>query len=562
MALLNFRSPLRAKGGSADIRDAAACKAWLTALGRTGSQESVAGISEYLRDGVSSSLSPLVRLQILDPLRVSIHVALREHIEQDEFRSLPLSTAEVSPVWNLMDAAGLLREADLRLIVPLSDLKSAATSEDQHHLTALHRALDLHAQLMTLCLVLRVAVPLIDWELHCQLGQRVRDLNAQDVPRPDPLHVAFSHTCREAFVTPVFMALVDPASLTRLEFQIVRAFARKYSNRVGYRIDSSAHPVVRAAARPVNNPGPTLTLGEYQVRFDSQRVYGSLEKRLEALDQGSSPAQIGFGERIALASSRALLQRMMQQWGAITVTNIDAPDQVWDKPDYKDSFALLSVPPPREKVDKSRSMYNNGAYSYRKERRDGLTSLHLALQNGRIDNLLVDAETWHMEGAAPDQYLCVRRQPTPRISTNQLVLLKPGPKDASSPLMLGYGYGLQQSVNEDAAGRIRPIMAHVVRVKLLRGLPVRVSAAAEEVEFDRAFMLVEGDNEDLYSSATSELRDRVVRDAASCSIVLPLAGYRPQRALRVVAGGAVMKLVCEELLWRGLDFDLVQFSLI
>jgi len=181
-----------------------------------------------LREASGANQAPDVRLQVLEPLRAALYMALRENAELDEFRTLPLQTAEVSPVWELFDAFGLLRDAYRSLIIPLAD-EPPLPGDDRPQLTALHRAIELQAQRLSLCLVLRLAVPVPEWEMLCRLGQTVRELDVHDITRPDPYQASYSQTCREAFVAPIYMALCDPAVLTRVEFKAVRAFARKFA---------------------------------------------------------------------------------------------------------------------------------------------------------------------------------------------------------------------------------------------------------------------------------------------------------------------------------------------
>jgi len=563
MALLKLFSGNQAKRGYSDFKDAAACRAWLHGLGRPGSPELIAAIGDFLREARQDQSPPVGRVAILDVLRVAVFGALHEHTEQDEFRALPLSTAEVTPLWALLDTAALLRDAWFAQVALLADVPPQA-SDDRPQITALHRAIDLHAQILMLCLTLRVVVPESAWEMHCMLGQKVRDLDAHDLARPDPLHAVQSHTCREAFVAPVFLALADPAVLNRTELQLMRAFARRFAGRVPYRIDLAGAPSNRPTARPAVNPGPVLKLGQYQVRFDSQRVYVSLEKRIEALNQGTTPAQMGMGERLSAGGARVLIVRMMRVWGAVQVDNIEAPETHWQAPPYDETLALLTTSVAADASGKKGAMpvANVNVYTYRRERRDGLTRSRDSLEKSRATDLLAAAETWRVEGVADDLWWCVRRQAKPGIIVSQLVVLKEGGHDTGPPLRVGYVEGLQQTLQADGESRLRPALAHNVRVRLLPGLPVRITAATEGMEFERPLLVLEGPIEAMAAVALEDIVDIVRNNTGQCSLIVPLATFRPGRELRIVVGGRSAKLACHELVWRGLDFDQIRFNVL
>lgn len=562
MALLKLFSGNQAKRGYSDFRDAAACRTWLQGQGRPGSPELMAAIADFLRAARQDESAPLARVAILEVLRVAVHVALREHTEQDEFRALPLSTAEGTPLWGLLDTAGLLRDAWFALVPLLADVPPQP-HDDRPQVTALHRAIDLHAQILMLCLVLRVAVPEFAWDLHCVLGQKVRELDAHDLARPDPHHAVVTQNCREAFVAPVYLALADPAVLNRSELQLMRAFARRYAGRVAYRIDPLG-ATTRPSARPAVNPGPVVRLGQYQARFDSQRVYVSLEKRLEALDQGTTPAQMGFGERLSMAGARTLILRMMRVWGAVQVDNIDAPETHWEAPACDETLALLtnSIAPAAAGKKGAMPAANVNVYTYRRERRDGLTRSRESMEKSRATDLLAAAETWRVAGAVGDLLWCVRRQAKPGVIVSQLVVLKEGGRDAGPPLRLGYVEGLQQIVQQDGEGRIRPALDHNVRVRLMPGLPVRIGAAVDGAEFERPLLVLDGPIEEMAQIAIEDIADLVRGNPGICSLILPLATFRPGRELRIVVAGRAVKLVCHELLFRGLDFDQIRFKLL
>lgn len=558
MALFGRFSLGKKKSGA--IRDAAACAAWLTTLGR--SDEALASIAEFLIEGAQDTLALGVQMEILDQVRVLVFAELCGRVDHAEFRALPLSTADTASVWGVVDTTNALRDAYQRLALRHTDPVSGATPDPAARLTALHRALDLHGHLITLYLSVCMAVPAGIWDQHCRMGQLVRELDGQDNPQDDALNATVSATCREAFVAPVLLALADPAALSQTEFRLVRALARKYAGKVGFRIDPLANPTARAAARPVINPGAVLRLGEHLVRFDSQRVRPSFDSRIEALDAGKSPAQIGFGDRLSAAASRALLVRLIRLWGPLTTDAIDAPEHQWRKPGHDQALAILGMPGQRESASqRPSSLPVSGTYSYERHRRDGLTRSQQEIERDRLADLLAQGETWQLSGEVADTLLCTRTQLRPRVSINQLVALKPGGKSGNTPLLLGVVQGLQQTLEPDDEGRMRPAVAHLLRVRLLTGLPLLVNASSEGADIECAFLLVTAPPGSAPDLSTDQIWERVRAAPQQYSLILPLANYRPQRAVRAAAGGGVANLQCEELLLRGLDFDQVSFSI-
>lgn len=561
MALLKFLRGSKSRRGHGEFKDAAAARVWVQGLGHPGSTEMLAGIAEYLRESRADRIAPLVRLQVLDPLRVAVCAALKEHRDQDEARSLPLSASDGGHLWDLIDTAGLLRDCYRDLVDGLKDA-TPGPQDDRPQVTALHRALDLHAQILLLFLLLRVAVDESDWDLHCQLGQKVRDLDVQDVARPDSSNATLGTTCREAFVAPVYLALADTAVMNRLELQLVASFVRRYCGRVGFRIDALAS-VPRPGGRPPINPGPVVRLAGWQVRFDSQRVYVSLEKRSAALEQGGTPAQVGFGDRLSVAGSRNLMGRMMRVWGAVHVDDIDTPEGRWEASEFPELQALLGNSGGGAEGSKKKPMPAQAVnvYSYNKVRRDGLSVTPVAAEKNRLSEMLATAETWRVEGEQDELLRCQRRQPRPRVAIGQLVVLKPGGIKSQAPLRFGYIEGMQQLLQKDDEERLRPALAHDLRVRLLPGLPVRVGVAADGNEFDRPFLVLDGNPLDNAAIPLEELATYIYTNSRRCSLLLPLASFRPGREMRMVAGGRAIKILCAELVWRGLDFDQFRFDL-
>lgn len=544
MALFDFR---RSKGESRDAapRDAAGCKAWLASLQRPESPETLGSVTAYASQLNAIGVSAAQQLAVLDQIRAFVFEVLRARVDFGEFRSLPLNLGEVAPVFALRDCVAVLCKAHEALI--------GATNDADFDRKALHRALDLHAHLVCLFLAMRMVVPTDLWDVLCRYGQRVRELDAQDVVQPDALNAILGETCREAFTTPMLLALADPAALTQVEFLVVRALARRYAARVSFRIDLANSPGLQAQARPQVPPGPVLKLAGHEVRLDTQRVQPSISARVAALDEGKTAVQIGLGERISSTSSRALLQHLVRLWGPINVANIDAPEHQWRKPMAEFTLAMIGFAVKTETADRRPG---GRAYAYDQGRYDGLTRSHEDLERAKLAELLAQAETWQLNGEVSSTLLCTRRHSRPRISLNQLVTLKPGGKGGPTPLLLGQINGLQQGGADQtsASARDQGSSVHHVRVRLLDGLPVRIKASIDGEELESAFVLIPvtpGASPDL---STPTLWDRFRAAPQGYTVVLPLRSNRGG-VLRAAAGGSVINLVLGDSVQRGVDFE-------
>jgi hypothetical protein len=140
-----------------------------------------------------------------------------------------------------------------------------------------------------------------------------------------------------------------------------------------------------------------------------------------------------------------------------------------------------------------------------------------------------------------------------------VVGLKLGGKASPVPFLLGSVQGLQQGINDNHEGVSRPATTHLVRIKLLVGMPRVVKAAVDQVELDGVFLMLPGSDP---QASVENIWERVREAPEGFSLILPLATYRPARIVRVVAGGLAAVVRLSELTVRGLDFDQVSFTLV
>ena len=599
------------------IVDGVGAKAWLAGMAQPASVENLQEITQVLlalgalgvQDG-TATLTPGRKFAIVERIRGLLLQTLNDRNRGDRFAGLPLDDDFVTHFWTIADAASALRDVYAWLVSQLTDAPvlsestvlpgdpPGATSQTSlvSGVGALHRALDVNAQLLTWIQRARWPVPAPMWERHCVLGQLVRDLDCQDIEVADALRASVTKTCRAAFAMPVLVALADPAARGGADFELVRMAAQRWSAKVGFRLerrgDAAAPPTGAKAAvpaRPVANPGPTVMLGSYQLRFDTLSALASIDKRLVALGEGQTPREVGIGDGVRPEVARDLLLLLKQRWGAVVPRDIDSPDRAWRAaaPGIQVT-ALVGLPVAGAKrrdggVAGAALRPGQEPYGARSTLHDGITRPREQIENERLEALLRDAETWTLDAESPDAVRCTRRYPRPRIGLQRLIGLRLGTTGgAPAPLLMGWVEALQCAPSGSAA-EPRLNATHTVRVRLAPGLPQLLHASMDDVEVEGVFLLTpgggaSGDGRQARTPAfvpmlshpgldpaTFALREADGWDAVRASpreygLILPAASFRLHRLVKAGRRGVVAMLRLEELMMRGADFDLVRFT--
>ena len=592
------------------IVDTASTKAWLASFGQLGNPESLAAIGSFLaglgaagQGADDTDLAPDRKCGIADRVRAAIVKVIADRGRDGEFGAVPLPESEVALLWPAIETAFTLRDVYAWLASQLPEHPTPVGIDDEEtrsgtssqgsangapipltRVDALHRALDINAQILALIQRAHMTVPASLWERHCALGQMVREIDCQDVEVLDPLRASVTSTCRAAFVAPVLIALADPAARSEAEFDAIQAAALRWAGKVGFRIassrDAGAPPV-----RPVANPGPAVALGRHAVRFDTLSLVNALERRLTALADGKTPRELGLSDALGVPAARALLLSLMQRWGPVAPLAIDAPDRAWRSAASEQPLLAVVGMPGKEGAPRNTALgHATGAYAtydYQRMKESGITRSREAIDHARIEQLLDSAETWSLVAEAPDALRCVRRHGRLSLRMHQLVGVKFGARDSRTPFLLGWTEALQQITLQSEDGSAQPTSNHRVRVRLAPGVPQILRVSADETELDCAFLLAPAAPESKKGGGFSQAQAydplqsgpdmsaaimlpeggwSAVRAAPrDYRLVLPLATYRPLRVLRAVLDGTAAVLRLEELAMRGADFDLVRF---
>lgn len=588
----------------APIVDGPAAKAWLAAMSQPGSLASLADMTQVLHalgpsgveDGVGALL-PQRRFAIAERIRGVLLPILQERGNDERLAFLPVDEDLARHCWAAIDAAAALRDAYAWLVSQLAEapvevdssisgstIAGGLQSTSITGVGALHRALDVDAQLMLCIQRARWAVPTAVWERHCVLGQLVRDLDCQDVEVPDVLRASLTRTCRAAFVTPVLVALADPAARSTPEFHVVRMAAQRWAGKVGFRLERRVDGGV-APARPIANPGPSVQLSNFMLRLDTQSAMQSIDLRLDALAEGKTPREVGIGDTLRPQAARELLVQLRLRWGAVSPAEIDSPDRAW-RPHGGGLQVMAVVGMPHADTRRAGGDATaRGApnpYAYQRERHGGITRSRDEIVLERVTRLMSGAETWTLAAESGDAVRCIRRYPRPHIGLQRLIGLQLGTAGADAPFLLGWVEALQGSGVRDAEGRMLQSGAQQVRVRLAPGIPQLLQASIDDAELDWAFLLVPGvgaaagrngraapfvpmlsdagPNACLSLTGDDEGWTAVRTSPRDHALVLPHATFRPQRLVRAGRAGMPATLRLEELVMRGSDFDLVRFT--
>ena len=586
----------------ARIVDGAAAKAWLAAMSQPGSVGNLAEIAEVLHtlgalgDG-AVPLQPERKFAIAERIRGVLLPIVNERGAGARFALLPLDDDYVAHFWAAIDAAVALRDVYAWLVSQLPDVPepgeptlpggvaaggpvvNGAAGPFVSGVGALQRALDVNAQVLMCIQRARWSVPVSLWERHCVLGQLVRDLDCQDVEVNDVVRVGITRTCRSAFVMPILIALADPSARNTAEFEVVSMAARRWSAKAGFRLerrsDGAAAPV-----RPVANPGPTVAVGNYVLRFDTQSAMLSIDRRLDALAEGKSPREVGIGDSLRAQAARDLLLLLRQRWGAVSPADIDSPDRLWraSAPGLEVA-AVVGMPSDTSPKAAGATKAGRNPYAYQQDRPGVVTRPRVDVEGERIEQLFAGAETWSLAAEASDAVRCIRKYGRPRIGLQRLIGLKLGPHDREAPFLVGWTEALQGSAPE-SGDQARPGNAHAVRVRLAPGLPQLLHASIDGVDLDCAILLVpgavaasggrprpvtfvpmlsDGIVDPAIQAAADEGWDAVRASPRDYGLILPHAAYRPLRVVKASRRGVPAVLRLEELMMRGADFDLVRF---
>lgn len=535
------------------VRDRASAKAWVASLPAADSSNLLAHIDKLLAHLDGATLAPEVLLEILERVRTPFSNAVRIRMPDCENRALPLSPREAALFLELISTTHHLCNLYIRVVdatggAYIENLAAPLdrTPEGQRALDAasplvfaLQQALDLLASIASAHYRARIAVPDAIWEETGRLARIAQQADCLDIvpkqARSDSS--ASDDTCRSAFGYAILMRLCNPYRLTLLEMSVARYCSIRWGHKLGFRISGADTPLTVPA-------NASLMLGQHAVRLDTVRVCSSIRMRMESLRTGKSPDQLGFSSKLSSESCYALLERIHALWH-----HGQDSDVIWRRPLVARARIAIGLPRLYRGVevrdDTTISRFLNTVYSYRaKHGDDDIDYDDGDRDREQIEGLMKDAENWEILSENADGFLFLRDRSMPRLVMDQLIALQPegAHKGEQGPFLIGRISSLRQEYDGSTA---RLSVRHKIGLKLLPGLPKPVGVQIEGMPTTDAYWL--GAQPALHLPE---------------SLVIPLAAFREGREIFMISAGQRRRVKLEALLYRGLDFDQVIYTVV
>ncbi|CAN5294201.1 hypothetical protein BH10PSE17_BH10PSE17_22430 [soil metagenome] len=543
--------------------DAASTQQWLAKHGSLESVLLLQHVSALLRDLHERPRPAIPQLAILETLRVRVVDALRNQFGEIDFRAVPMSPTEAATFAAGANLARQMREAYAKLIDATTAEPQRAPNPQERDASrdllaifgsqikpisaralVVQRTLATHSQLIAWSYRSRVTLSPTEWDVLMRYAKLAREHNVAEATVFDPTMPDFNANARGCVTASVLMLLANPSSLGQHAFNLMRDLARRYGARVRYRIDDGA-----AATKP--GPWPALTSSGSTLRMDTRALADEIKRMAAELDAGYSPESLGFDRRISLSTARETIGRLAVAWRTPAPTPPQWRRPLVDTAQAVASFHSIQAGLARAQFDPTASMTRTqSVYEYSRVDVVPITMDDPAAV--RMKMLLSTSEAWQIEGENVQGFQCRRRAATPRINIDQLVVMNIG-NAGRAALFLGRIDSLRQDAQHgfgDAAGQ-------EVGVKLLRGSPMLVGLKLDAGTFEDAFLLRPAP-----PGATVSMNDSDEINAQTATLIVPLARWRDGSVTEMLADGRTQRVQFDKLVFRGQDYDQIQFKLL
>jgi hypothetical protein len=296
------------------VRDAASCRAWLARLAQ-GDSGRLLQVDRLLRGLVRSTQAPDLVLEIAEQAR-PVHLAeLAGVIDRLDARQFPLADSDRARLLTALESLRLGRNLYKQIHTELVGASEAATrtvipgaANSLRVVMPLARALDYQTRLLIALQRLKVAVEPADWDELCTLARHLRVSTFIDTKLPDEAPLLSAGTSRALFVYPLLVWLASPYVRSPAEFALATRLARRWSGRVGFRLEDGA------GSRDTRH-GPSVALTEqHTVRLVTHRLQRRIESRLRELEALGKRAVPRLPRGLTLADTRRLLTELTRQW--------------------------------------------------------------------------------------------------------------------------------------------------------------------------------------------------------------------------------------------------------
>jgi hypothetical protein len=489
--------------------------------------------------------------------------SLRTQFSDVDFRAVPMSPTEAASFAAGANLARQMREAYAKLIDATTTEAQRAPNPTERDASrdllavfgsqikpvsaralVVQRTLATHSQLIAWSYRARVTLSPTEWDVLMRYAKLAREHNVAEATVFDPTMPDFNANARACVTASVLMLLANPASLGQHGFNLMRDLARRYGSRVRYRIDDGA-----AATKP--GPWPALTSSGSTLRMDTRALADEIKRMAAELDAGYSPESLGFDRRISPATARDTVGRLLNAWRTPAQTAPQWRRPMVDSVQAVPSFHSIHAGLARAQFDPTASMTRTqSVYEYSR-----VDAMPVSMEDPavvRVKAMLGGSEAWQIEGENAQGFQCRRRAASPRINIDQLVVLNVGHANRSAMFL-----GQIDSLRQDAQHGFGDAAGQEVGVKLLMGSPMLVGLKLDAGTFEDAFLL--------RTAAPGTTVSSVDYDSANLqtsTLIVPLARWREGSVTEMLADGRTQRVQFDRLIFRGQDFDQIQFKLL
>lgn len=549
-------------------------QAWLDRHKTEDAQDLVCAATQALRTLASQPLSPDAHLGTLETLRVALIGAARETIATASFRPLPLTDYEVSQATIVLQFFHALRDAYAAILGGASadvlaipevkaarDLWGVSATRDQLAAFALQtkpiapkllvaqRMMSAQASYIESCMRMRLSVTQGEWDTLMRYAHQMGRENLMEPGLIDPCVPECRVNTRMSFVSVILLLLARPESFTPLEFELACDLCRRFAVTVKFRVDEGDLALQ-------TSPWPSFAVTAfYTARLDTRTLTAELKRLQSELQSGADSESLGIDRRLSSASARRAVENLLAAWR----TPIQSLT-TWRRPLGEMSRVIAgmraisgSLSPSDQSFDITATLGRN-VYEYRRYDENRVNDvLSLDTSQQRLKQLVEAGQGWRIEGENAVGFLFTRQAETPRLQLDQLTLISTGNGFEQVALFLGYVDSLRQKLTTEEQVPMQEIGVH-----LLRGVPSLVMIKLQDTRtYEEGFILR---TPPMGSTLTAlDLRDL---DFDQSSLVLPLARHTEGTITEMVLDGAMQRVRIGRLLFRGLDFDQVSFTLL
>jgi cyclic-di-GMP-binding protein len=305
--------------------DAATCKTWLdhVPLINIGAANSM--LQTHLERFAAVECNAETRFATLEVLRPAIVTLQREHGKRFRSKALPLSPqrrANLAATSSLWDA---LARSYRRCLETMTRRDEAGTRLLAHMCfqamdAIVHKMVDYHHTYVQVASADYTELhKLFQWAEHAGvLRTRVRDEIAPD---------RTLQTCVQLYVSAILFESSMPREHRPLGLGIIERWVGKWASKVVVSAAAPEHPIVPPLVVNLQAPGGARQESENgnaeSLRYlDMTGITQSLERRIEGLQKGRRPEEVGLGTEISRRDGEALLVALYRQWCGGTIRRV------------------------------------------------------------------------------------------------------------------------------------------------------------------------------------------------------------------------------------------------